>query len=449
MTRNRLLLTVLLLIPGICSGQERSLSLNECLELSHNGNPAVMNAAIDVNMAKAQKQEAATNWFPTVSASAYGFNSIDPLVKIGLDDVLGSSDAANNLKYYAETMGGLTGINTEWSLLNHGYIAAINIAQPVFAGGRIVNGNALAALGIKAAEVKSGIAVRDNDDSVVKKYWTVVSLGEKKKALQHSIDLVSSLAKDVESAFKAGLAKESDLMQVRLKEKELETMMIKLRSGERLAKMDLFNFIGLEYKVLALDNIVLSDSPDGLLSPEHYYQDEESVAAEMDESRLLEMSVEAKRLEKKMAVGEGLPQIGIGASLGYGQIIGNARPNGAVYAMVKIPISEWGRTARKIQRSQYELEKAENDKAYLDKQLRLKVNKEWIDLQCAWEQKLASEDAVALSEMLEAQKREEYAAGLCTVSELLKCQSDLQSALSALADSRIEYCNAVSDWQKH
>lgn len=442
------MILALCLIPALCSAQGRSISLDECIRLSHSHNPAVVNAALDSKIARATKQEAMTNWFPTVSASAYGFNSIHPLLEIGLDDVLGSSDAANNLRYYAQTAGGLAGVNTEWSLLHQGYVGSINVAQPIFAGGRIANGNSLATLGVKAAEIKNAIALRDNDDLVVGKYWSAVSLCEKKEALQQAIDLVSSLERDVASARDAGLAKESDLMQVRLKSKELQSQMTKLRSGERLAKMDLFNLIGLDYKILELDGIALEDRFSSLEGPDSHYKDEAAAAASLEESQLLGMAVDAKKLEKKMAVGEGLPQVGIGASVGYGQILGDARTNGAVYAMVKIPISDWSKTSRKIQRCNYEIQKAENDKEYLDKQLVLKLSKEWMDLTSAWDQVQLAGDAVELAELVEAQKQEEYSAGLCTLTELLQSQTEMASARSAYIDRMADYCNALAVWDK-
>lgn len=437
------------IVTFICSAQERTISLDECIALSHSGNPNVVNAQLDNKAAVARRKEVLSNWFPTLSASAYGFHAMDPLVNLGLKDILGSSDAANNFRYYVETSAGLSGMKDNLELLENGYVASLNIAQPVFAGGRIANGNELAVLGVKVAEVRNKIALRDNDDAVVQKYWTVVALSEKKKALRAGMNLLKSLEKDVESAVKSGLALERDLLQVRLKKKELETDMIRLRGGEKLAKMDLFNLVGLEYSVLSLDEISLADNFSALSSPDNYYKDEVSAAASMDETRLLEMSVKAKRLEKKMALGEGLPQIGVGASLGYGKIVGDPHPNALVYAMVKIPLSDWGKTSRKMQRLQYEVDKAENDKAYLEKQLLLKVNKEWIELQSTWEQVLAAKEALELAEMLEKQKKSEFDAGLCTLSELLGNQTELQASRSALVDRQTEYINALNVWNNY
>ena len=172
------------------------------------------------------------------------------------------------------------------------------------------------------------------------------------------------------------------------------------------------------------------------------------MAASLDEARLLEMSIEAKQLEKKMAVGEGLPEIGIGAAYGYGQMVGAPMSNGGVFAMVKIPVSDWSKTSRKVQRAQYEIDKARNDKEYLDRQLRLKVGKEWMDLETAWDEVGIAEDAVRLSEMIERQKEEEYAAGLCTLCELLQSQTDLQSARSSLVDAQTAYAYALAVWNR-
>ena len=71
-----------------------------------------------------------------------------------------------------------------------------------------------------------------------------------------------------------------------------------------------------------------------------------------------------------------------------------------------------------------------------------------MELESAWDQKISAQEAVSLAELLESQKRAEYEAGLCTLTELLKCQTDLQAARSVYVDSMTEYCNALAVWQK-
>lgn len=448
MTKINILPIAALLFSLSLAAQPRQLSLGDCLELSRKENSSVKNAELDISSARAQKAEAFTKYFPSISAHAYGFMAMNPLVNLGLDDFLGGSDASNMLKYYLETASGITGIPDSWSCLKNGYVLGVTAIQPVFAGGRIVNGNALASLGVRAAELKKDMASRDAEDAVTGKYWTVVSLMEKEKALGEAIALVTSLEKDVESARGAGLAASNDLLKVQLKKKELESAGRKLAAGIKLAKMDLFNTIGLTYEVMKLDGITLSDSLEGLKSPEEYRRDEAEVASRLDESRLLSLNLEAKELEKKMALGETLPQVGLGAAYGYSKIVGEPRTNGAVFATVKIPLTDWIGTSKKLVRCSNEIEKARSEKEYLDRQLALKVRKEWVDLECAWDQVEVSAESVALSENNEKQVRAAYEAGTATLAEVLQAQTELSSARSALADSRIAYCNAVCVWQK-
>ena len=439
----------LLLLPALTiAGQDRQLSMDECIELSRQNNPRVANAALSVTAAQAQRHEARASWFPTVSASAGGFKALDPMVSVGLDDVLGSSDAANTLRYYAETVAGLGAVGTEWTTLGQGYAAGLSLTQPLYAGGRIATGNALAALGVKAADAQRDLALRQNDDSVAVKYCNIIALQGKRNALEQGIALTEKLESDVSAAVDAGLVRPSDLMQVQLKEHELQAQLVQLQSGVRLARMDLFNLIGLDYEADDLDSFVLTDSFDALSSPDAYRQNLADKAAAMDENRLLDFSVQAKQLQRHMTLGEALPTVGLGASMGYGQLIGEPRLNGMVYALVSVPLTDWTKTSRKLQRAKCAQLQAENDRDYLQKQLAVKVGKDWMELQTAWDLLAAAREALTLSEKLEAQKRAEYDAGLCTLAELLQTQTDLQAARSRLIDAQSAYARTVTIWQR-
>lgn len=444
----KIFLTLLLLLPALTiAGQDRRLSMDECIELSRQNNPRVANAVLSVTAAQAQRHEARANWFPTVSASAGAFKALNPMVSVGLDDVLGSSDAANALRYYAETMAGLGAVSTEWSALGQGYAAGLSLTQPLYAGGRIATGNALAALGVKAADAQRDLALRQNDDSVVVKYCDIMALQGKRNALEQGISLTSKLEEDVSVAVNAGLARQSDLMQVQLKKHELQAQLVQLQSGVRLARMDLFNLIGLEYEPDDLDSFELTDNFDALSSPDAYRQDLADKAAAMDENRLLDLSVQEKQLQRTMTLGEALPTVGLGASMGYGQLIGEPRLNGMVYALVSVPLTDWTKTSRKLQRAKCAQQQAENDREYLQKQLAVKVGKDWMELQTAWDLLAAARESLALSEKLEAQKRAEYDAGLCTLAELLQTQTELQTTRSRLVDAQSAYAKALAVWK--
>jgi len=439
------------------AAQQRTLTRLECVGLAKDNNPYERNADLDVLAARAQKQEVFAEYFPTVSATAAAYHALNPLIDLGVTDILGTSDNAWNISNYVDEMAPQYGLPTRYKAMQYGYGATISVKQPVFAGGRIVNGNRLASLGVDAAELKRSLQDRQTTEQVEEKYWLVLSLQEKQKTIDEARTLLESLEKDVESAVGAGLATESDLMMVRLKMSELRSKEIQLRGGIRLAKMDLFNAIGLDYSPVSatadsdrpyIDDIVMADELGSPRSPEAWYVDEAQLAASMEETQLLGLQVEAADIQKKMVIGETLPEVGVGAMYGYGQYIGQGKTNGALYAMVRIPISDWGKASKKIKRYDYELQKASNERDYLSSQLILRVRQLWTDIITTWEQLQVSEESLAYARDVYERQSAQYSAGMITMSELLQTQTSLRQSEDSYIDQKIAYSKAVISYSK-
>ena len=132
--------------------------------------PELMNSRLDTEAALLQKQEAFCEYFPKFSLSMMGFEAVNPLLRIGVNDLLGNSDAANNIKAYINTMAPIYGIKTVYETLQYGYGSTLSVSQPVYAGGRIDNGNRLASLGIEAAQMQESIQERRTAIDIEKKY---------------------------------------------------------------------------------------------------------------------------------------------------------------------------------------------------------------------------------------------------------------------------------------
>lgn len=151
-----------------------------------------------------------------------------------------------------------------------------------------------------------------------------------------------------------------------------------------------------------------------------------------------------------MALGEVLPQVGVGTGYGYGRIVGdNGKWNGAVYVSVKIPLTDYWKTSHKISRLDNEARKAENQQVYLTDQLVLQIRSLWEDLVCAYDKVSIAEQNVSLAEITESRMQDRYAAGQATVSDVLTAQTDLRSAQDELTDIRISYINALSAYRSH
>lgn len=447
-----LILTHCLSMALIVSAQKAiNLSLDDCKKLSAKNNVAVRNADLDLQAAKSQRQEALAEYFPSISASAFGFYAVEPMIEIGVKDILGTSDFTNNLQYIINQLAPQLGIDPVYRSMQHGGMATVSLMQPLFAGGRIVAGNKLAVLGIKAANLQRNIILRTANEQIEQQYWQIISLEEKQRTLIQLENMLDTILRDVSSAVSAGLASEIDLMQVELKRSELRSGKIQIENGIRLAKMNMFNGIGQEYTYIRreedsipyIDDIYLSDRFDSLPAPDLYYTDETEIAGRQEEMQLLELSVEAKRLEKRMVIGETLPQIAVGASYGYTNILDKGNMNGAVYAVVRIPITDWGKNSKKIQRYNYQLEKARNEQEYLNEQILLQIRQLWLNLTSSWQQLKVTEESLVSAKANADQSLAYYKAGMISLTELLQAQTTLRTTEETHINQSIAYCTAL------
>lgn len=442
MNKVSFIISILLSASAAALGQGRSISLAECKELSYKNNTELKNKHLDYLSAKMKKEEVMTGWFPVISARAIGFHALNPMIQLGLKDVLGSSDMAGNIRYYLQTQGELWGVNTRYEDLRYGYGAMMTLAQPIFAGGRIATGNRLASLGVKASSLQEQITKRDLGAQIGQKYRLVLSLEQKKEVLQEAMDLSDRLIGKLEEATGAGLDNDDVLKDLQLKRLELRSAQVKLKGSILLAKMDLCNAVGLSSA--EAKDLVLSDDALSCSEPAAYYRDPAEIVSGMAEQELLELGVKQQKLQKSMVLGEALPQIGLGASYGYTKTIGDPLANGLVFASVNIPITDWKKTSSKLKSTGYQMQKAENDREHLKNMLQLQLRQLWVEIESAWEEISVKEENLALSLRREERARDDYQAGLATSDDYMQKQLDSSKAECELIDARIAYCNAVA-----
>lgn len=271
----------------------------------------------------------------------------------------------------------------------------------------------------------------------------MVALQEKRAILDQTAGLLSSLEKDLSAAVEAGLALQTDLLQLRLRKGELEAGQRLLEGGLALAKMDLFSDIGYHYRYQDLSSTELLGTMDNLPSPQ------EVLAPDIPgtlQFRLLDMQVEAAKLQKKMAVGELMPQLAIGAMYGYSQLSRPTpgRANGAVFATLQIPITDMGKAIQRSKRYDYQVKQATLDTEYLQEKLQLLEAKLRLEMESAWDQLQVTADAVDVAEELLAQMRAQYAAGRITASDLMKASLEVTTARENLLSRQIAYRKALS-----
>lgn len=433
---------IILLSVLSAHAQTRFISLEECLESGKDASNSVKNSKLDVLAAEAQLKEARWEYAPRVSINSYGFYAIDPLIKINVKDVIGNSDAANEINNTINAFAQENGIKNVFTTLKKGYGASAVVLQPIYAGGRIANGNKLAGIGVKAASLNLRLKEKESASGTEERYWRAVGLQEKQITLMHAMRLLDTLYRDASYAWEAGLIVESDVKEVEQKRNELKASELKLRKGLRLAKMDLLNKAGLEYSVLGLDSLILNGKSEDVMEP-HTYMIPEGSASESEESQLLSLQIQAKELEKKMAVGELLPQINAGASYGYNDGHPGSKTNGLGFISVSIPITDLGKAAQRSRRYSYNIQKARNEKESIEADLLLRRRMREVEMESAWDQIQLDSMILENARTKAIRSEADFKAGRSGVSQWLTAETEKRQAEEALLESRIAYRLAV------
>lgn len=418
--------------------QTVSLTLEDCVTLSQSNDPYIKNTKLDIYAAKAQKNEVFAEYFPRINFSVNGLMSYQYFIDLFAGKETGDMIRESFSEGYLR------------SALTTGFL----VMQPLYAGGRIVTGNKLAKVGVRAAELQHEVKLRDKREEVEKSYWEIVALEEKRKTVAHLEELLNVLERDLNSGIDAGVITDADRLLLAMKKNELKSGKIQLEGGIKLLKMNLFNAIGQDYSFLKanadslkphIDDILLVDRLSTLMSPDTYYVSEEELAAGVTETELLDLLVESKKLEKRLALGDYLPVVGVGVDLAYSKF-SRGNYNAIAIATVRVPISEWGKGSQKLKRLEYQVQKAQNEKDYLTSQLLLQARQLWLNLNVAWEQMNVAEHNVALAEKTVYNQMSQFEAGLIPLSDLLMTQTELFEATEDLINKQIEYSKALTSY---
>jgi len=420
------------------------LTLDEAKKYALENSVEVKNAALERDAAAQVRRDVFSNYFPNVSATGAAVMAKDEMLKYHMP--------GGNLPVYdgnpahlrtATEFAYFPGANI--ALLGELYTGAVTAVQPVFMGGRIINGNRLAALGVDVSDAKRKLAVDEALLHTEQQYWLLVSLNEKMNTVLSYESLLLNLEKKVQDAYASGIVLKNDLLKVQLKLSEVRLNKSKLENGRRLASMALCQSIGIPYDSTMTVESGIEDAP--LPPPEQV--DHNAALANRTERYLLDKSVEAAHLQKLMEIGENLPSVAIGVS-GYYLKLDEMKDvtNTLAFATVQVPISGWWGGAHRISERAIQEEIAENNARDKKELLLLQMDKAWHDLDEAYDRVRMNRQALQQADENLKVNRDSYNNGVVTVSDLLEAQALHQETRNRLTESITEYRLKQSEYLK-
>lgn len=152
-----------------------------------------------------------------------------------------------------------------------------------------------------------------------------------------------------------------------------------------------------------------------------------------------------------MEVGKQLPKVAIGVGYNYYDMQRGMKNNfGAAFATVSVPISQWWGGLHAIKRKRLAEESAQQQLTDNAQLLKIRIQKNWNDLNDAYKQLLLAKKGIDQSEENLRLNRNFYQAGTITMNDLLDAQQQFQQshdryteAYAALQTKMIEYEQSV------
>lgn len=441
------IITSLAIILTVNALAQSNLSLKQAKELALKNNVSIKNSLLEIEAAKQVKKNAFTNYFPKISLIAFAMKAKDPLVKYNMP--------GGNLPVYdgnpanlplATQVAYFPGANIE--ILDKTTMGIVNVTQPLFVGGKIVNGNKLAKIGITVKEGQQKMTQNDILLKTEQQYWQILSLQEKQKTIEKYEALLIDIKKQVNDAYKSGLIIKNDLLKVNIKQNELQANKNKLISGKKLAIMQFCQTVGIPFD----SALVLQEYLQKVELPQSYFVQTETSVQNRTEYQLLEQSVKAQELQTKMKTGDYLPQVAVGASGYYNNNLikyVDGTKNGLLFATISIPITDWWGGYYAIKEQKIKKQIAENTLNDTKGLLQLQIEKGWMDVNVNYRQILLMEETIKQADENLKVSEDGYKNGVVTLSDLLEAQALQTEIADKLIDAKTQYYLAVTTYLQY
>ena len=344
------------------------------------------------------------------------------------------------------------------------YLAGFSLVQPIYAGGKIYTANKLAKLGKEAARQQQNATLLDVVANAEKSYWMLKAVREKINMINSYIVQLDSILSYTKSAYELGLTTRLSVSRVETKLSELNYNLRQAKSGEELCRLALCRIIGAEEN----EDIILTEE----LDVTHDNDIQFNGIEQRPELKLSELNIGVKKEDVKMVMSDFLPTLGL--QLGW-NAFGNLKmknymmlDDGTIYPYTQsvsykgfvgalslsVPIFHWGEGFKKVKKAKMEVENAELEFQQNRKLMELQARQAFSNYMDGFALIESAEKTFQDAELNLRMMKEQYEAGLMTLTDLLETQSQWQAAYSNLIEAKtqlkinkIEYLRTTGELQ--
>ena len=407
-----IILSAALLLAASSAQAQRLMTAEQAVSDALQNNVRMKNADNNLEAARQAKKQAFTKYFPTVSATDIGYMADKGLLEMSLAPGM------------------------EMSMMKNGIMGGVSAQLPLFTGGRILNANRLADVGVETSRQQRRMSHNEVVLTAETYFWQAVMLKEKLKTVEAVERQLDKFAKDADAAVNARVTDRNDLLQINLKKNETRSNRITLENALTTAKRLLAQYTGHDG-----DSIDVSADMSGGLppSPLQLYAEPQTALANTAEYALMEQNVKANRLKYKMTVGQNLPTVAIGGGYMYDDLMDKSHQFWIGFATVSIPLSGWWGGSHEMKKQRLAVRNAENTLQDNSQLLVIDMENKWNDMNDAYRKIGIAMESIAQAEENLRLHDDYYRAGTATMSDLLEAQTLYQNSRSAYVEAYAEY----------
>lgn len=450
----------LLFVQAVSRAQEvntMQFSLQQAKEYALNYSYQVKNAEIDIEVAKETVKQTTAVGLPQISAKfSYSYLitmseeieqfsglAMMPVWMYNVDQAL---NEAGILPYPTmEDPGNPEPMDVDD--MRHNPTLSFTVSQLLFSGPYLIGLQASKTYK-KMSELQLDKTKLDVEESVTNSYFMVLVLSENKKILDTTLANINNTLHEIEAMYEVGFVEDTDVDQLRLTAKNIETGLKTLERQVEVARRLLKFQMG-----ISLDqSIKLSDDINELikdLSLKNLHNNEFIIEDNIN-YQMLEVGEELAILDMKRYKSEYLPNVA--AFYSHEEVFNeNAftfNPPDIVGVSVSIPIFSSGQRRAKLKQAELKLQQTRVSKMQAKEGLNLEFKQAQTNYLSAYEKFLNQQESMEISKKIYDKTLIKYKEGVSSSMDLTQAQNQYLDANSKYYQAILELLNAKTKIDK-
>lgn len=410
-----------LLVTATAQAQDKkALTLEQVITLSIQNSHQLKNSEAKIEEATAALKEAVERKLPDAKVSGSYLRLNHPNIDMKTKSNNGGSGSTSETPQVSQAMYGL-----------------VNLSLPIYSGGRIRYGIESSRYLAEAAKLDAGYDKQEVIQNTIEAYINLYKARAAVELVKDNLQQAQQRVKDFSNLEKNGLLARNELLKAELQASNTELTLLDVQNNWQLANVNMDLLLGLpEQTELVPDSSLLGRAQD-IKALEDYVQ---AAVTNRKDMASLELRKKAAQTGVKAAKGEMYPSL----ALTGGYIAADIPKLLAVTNAVNIGVgvsydigSLW-KTKAKVQQAEARAKQLSATEAMMNDQVRLQVNKSYLDL-------LSSRKKIDVYAKAVEQATENYRITKNKYDNSLATTTDLLDADVAQLQARLNYVFAQAD----